>query len=196
MLLCICHKDLIPIALDHLPGKGFQGSQIYLLYTFHSALAWKKGCLRCRDWAVGLTGKQKEWPNWKRRLGRSFVKLSPFLFCLWSPSSDYGCSIVLYRLKRYLAFINAWQKINVVYVQGHRPGMLEQTWSHRCALNWEILESFDRKGGVPFITISGGVPHLWATARNASAVLFLFSWMYALQISTAFRILGRTVIKR
>lgn len=112
MLLCISHKHLIPVAVDYLPGKEFQGSQICLLHTFHSALKWKKGCLRCRDWAVDLTVKHKEWPNLKRRLSMTFGKLSPFLFCLRSPSSGYGCSIVLYRLKRYLAFINAWWKIN------------------------------------------------------------------------------------
>lgn len=31
-------SQTIPVAVDHLPGKGFQGSQIYLLHTFHSAL--------------------------------------------------------------------------------------------------------------------------------------------------------------
>lgn len=183
----------------YLPWKGFQGSQIYLLHAFHSALKWKKRCLRCRDWAVALTGKHKEQPNLKRRLGMSFVKLSPLLFCLWSPSLGYGCSIVLYRLKRYLASINAWWKINSYC-------LCSRSWAGDVGTNLQPqvcpqLRNFGkislkRKGEEPFITISEGAPHLWAIARNASAVLFLFSLMYPLQISTTFRILGRTVIKR
>lgn len=75
----------------------------------------KEGVSKCRGWAVDLIGKHKEWPNLKRRLGMSFVKLSPLLFCLWSPCSGYGWFIVLYRVK--MVFINAWWKINSLYLK-------------------------------------------------------------------------------
>lgn len=59
------------------------------------------------------------------------------------------------------------------------------------ALNWGRLESFQRKSELPFVIASGEVPDLQAIARNAVVGLFLFSSMYALQITTAFRFSGK-----